>query len=186
MLLRYVLFIVISGMGLGCSVNHVAYTNAKAANLTDNEVAFLKVYESKGFIFNARNFYLRYFDGEAPNFVGYNAFKGHKVLPGRHRLGVLTDWGRPCIPSPGGNACTNYCYGGLVLEAKPGRKYSYDIEQVNEVVNVLVSDEGGTVVAKSLCEKYSGLLPDPLNDPVIKSIHERIDREAKEAEFQDK
>jgi hypothetical protein len=164
----------------------VVYTNVKAANLTDNEVAFLKVYESKGFIFNARNFQLRYFDGVAPNFVGYNVLKGYKVLPGIHRLGILTDWGNLCIPSPGGNACTNYCYGGLVLEAKPGRKYSYDIEKVNEVVNVLVSDETGTVVAKSLCEIYSGFLPDPLNDPLVKSIHDHIEREAKEAEFQDK
>lgn len=73
-----------------------------------------------------------------------------------------------------------------MLEAKPGRKYSYDIEKVNEEVNVLVSDETGMVVAKSLCEKYSGFLPDPLNDPVVKSIHERIEKEAKEAEFQDK
>lgn len=69
MLLRYVLFIVISGIGLGCSVNNTGYTNVKAANLTDNEVAFLKVYESKGFIFNSRHFQFWYFNGVAPNFV---------------------------------------------------------------------------------------------------------------------
>jgi hypothetical protein len=161
MLLRYVLFIVISGMGLGCSVNHVAYTNAKAANLADNEVAFLKDFEHKGSIFNGRDFYLRYFDGAAPNLAGFNPFKGYKVLPGIHRLGVLTNWGSLCIPTYTGAACTNYCYGGLVLEAKPGRKYSYDIEKVDEVVNLLVSDEGGRLLQKASVRNILGFYLTP-------------------------
>jgi len=75
-----------------------------------------------------------------------------------------------------------------VLEAEAGRKYGYEIEKNKDEVNVVLSDETGAVAAKALCEKFPApwSVPDSSNTPVIKSVNERLERESKEGEIQDK
>jgi hypothetical protein len=122
MLALYVLLIGLSIIFSGCAMNKPYGT---AANLPDSEVAILKEVSSKGIIFNERHFFLNYIDSVSiyaeksdPGF----SFKGKKILPGSHAIGVTVLWGDFCVPTIP-SACFNACYSGLVLQAEAGRTY---------------------------------------------------------------
>lgn len=169
-----------------CSACAGNQTHNAVDTLPDSKVANIEVFSGKGVTFNERHFALRYFDGTEVKWWSIPNSTHGRIMPGRHTLGVKVKWGDFCLGFLFGSVCTNWCYSGLVLEAEAGRKYSYDIEKNKDEVNVVVSDDTGAVAAQALCEKYSGLEPDSSTDQVIKSINERIERESKEPEIQDK
>jgi hypothetical protein len=160
------------------------------ATFPDSKVALIDQYSDKGFVLNGSRFSLRYLDGKP--YIPSNStwHDWGRVIPGRHTLGVWSNWGDVCpiIPIPflvDRPHCPNLCYSGMVLNAEAGRKYGYAIEKNKNEAYVVVSDETGTVAAKGLCEKYSHPAG-PSQDQVMKSVNERLERESKEPEIQDK
>ena len=167
-----------------CSACAGNQTHNEADTLPDSKVAIIEVFPHKGEIFNERHFSLRYFDG-TEGMKLYSDLGHGRIMPGRHTLGVVVNWGDFCLPgSLFGNLCFNYCYSGIVLKAEAGRKYSYDLEKTKDEVNVVVSDETGVVATKALCESFS--IFNATNTSVIKTINERLERESNEGEIQDK
>jgi hypothetical protein len=127
---------------------------------------------------------LRYLDGPDMANKYDDSWGAYKILPGRHTLGIDVNWGDFCPPGIFGSACFHWCYSGVVLDAKAGRTYVYDIEKNKDQVYLVMLDETKKVVVRGLCEKYPGLVPDLSKDPV-KTIHERIERESKSLELQE-
>lgn len=162
-------------------------TGTETGGLPLSDTASIKTFKLSGLIISERKYRLTYFDGVESE-IGFIPFGG-KILAGNHRLGILVRWGGLCIPGGYfGSLCFNQCYSGVVLKAEAGRKYDYDIQKNEDGVWLLVKDDVDSVVSKSVCEKV------PLfeahyhssRNMVIKSIQERIDREFKEIELQNK
>lgn len=174
----------------GCVVSQTLPTSHEASTLPESKVALIKSNEEHGFMLHERFFVLTYFDGVESEY-GFGprgrTRQKEKILPGLHRLGIWVNWGDFCLSLYGGPSCFNFCYSGVVLNAEAGGKYGFDIEKTEDRINLLVLDNAGTVVAKSFCEKLPTFSHvHSSKTPAIKSIQERIEREAKELEFHKK
>ena len=170
-MMRIIKIAVISSMMLlGCAEQQMYEGKA----LPESETALLGAFSGHSLIIFERHLSLLYLDGKD----NLPPFGDKRVMPGKHRLGIFVNWGNFCPPGPAGSACFNNCYSGLVLNAKAGRKYSYDMEKQQDILHVVVSDDTGDVVAKEICESVS-MWSSTLHSPVIKSINERLEKEPK-------
>ena len=149
MLSRNLVLIGLSVILSGCAAN-LPYS--AAANLPDTEVAIVKWFDSGGFIIYERHLELLYLDGVS-KFTERSdpGFKGKKLFPGNHTLGIYVYWGNICLPLISG-VCFNSCHSDVVLDAEAGRTYGYDIEKTNDDVFVKVTDDTGKVASKGLCK----------------------------------
>ena len=80
---------------LACAGNQ---THNEADTLPDSEVAIIKDFSHKGFIFNERRFFLRYFDGTEVKGWSISNLTHGRVMPGRHTLGVWVKKGGGLLP----------------------------------------------------------------------------------------
>jgi hypothetical protein len=174
MLTRFALLIGLSVIFTGCVTNK---QYGLAENLPDSEVViFEKLQYGR---FNDSRFNSDYI--VRADYIDGNAFSATTLrrLPGIHTLGIQVDWGFCFGIFPSG--CFNRCYSGITLKAEAGRKYSYDIERINEQVYMTLLDNTGKVVTKGNCEKCSWGVCGPGQ---VRSINERIEKESKKLEMQ--
>ena len=125
-----------------------------ALKLPHEQTAFVEsIQVNRPGLFSSKGFYVTWIDGADLSHQKEKSqvFGGFRLLPGKHTIGVIAEYGDLCIPSPLGGACFNYCFSGIALTLEAGRRYSYNINSTQIEVFVNVIDDTGKVVSDGIC-----------------------------------
>ena len=159
----------------GCASRPVS----EAVKMPESMTAFIAWHQSKGLMFNSRQFTVIFIDGEnsGSQKEDPSVWGGYRLLPGKHLIGVLVHHGSVCLPGPLGDACFNSCISGIALDLEAGRRYGYEIKKNKNEVLVDVVDDTGKVVSRTDCEPCSYAV---CGREQINSIMDRVQRKSVE------